>query len=103
MVKLGLRSARFAPVKYLFTRKGLVQVSVGKPEGDPMETRIENVIEVALPFVDDFSQNSKSGDTVELEVRWLFSPQSRLSTPSVIVYLSTRKSGEIDLCPNIAT
>jgi hypothetical protein len=69
VVKLDLHSARFAPVKYLFTRKGLVRASVRKPEGEPIEARIENAIEVALPFVDDFSQNSKSGETVELEVR----------------------------------
>lgn len=67
-VKFDPHSARFAPVKYLFTRKGLVRVSIGKPENEPIETRIENTIEVALQLVDDFSQNSESGETVELEV-----------------------------------
>ena len=62
-------SARFAPVKYLFDRKGLVRVSVLKSESELVVTRAENVIEVALPFVDDFSQYSESGDTIELEVR----------------------------------
>lgn len=33
-----------------------------------METCVENAIEVALPLVDDFSQNSESGETIELEV-----------------------------------
>lgn len=45
-----------------------MRVSVGNPENEPIETRVENAIEVALPFVDDFSQNSGSGETVELEV-----------------------------------
>ena len=61
-------SARFAPVKYLFTRKGLVRVSIGKPGNGHTETDVENAIEVALPFVDDFSQNPESGETMELEV-----------------------------------
>ncbi|KAF9653055.1 YebC-like protein [Thelephora ganbajun] len=60
-------NARFAPVKYLFTRKGLVRVSVGKPENESLETRVESAIEVALLFVDDFSQNPESGETIELE------------------------------------
>jgi len=59
--------ARFAPVKYLFNRKGLVQVSVGNSEGGPVVTRVENAIEIALPFVDDFSQKSESGDTTKLK------------------------------------
>lgn len=45
-----------------------MRVSIGKPENEPIDTRVENAIEVALPFVDDFSQNSESGETVELEV-----------------------------------
>jgi len=68
MVEFEPRSARFAPVKYLFTRKGLVRVSIGKPENGTIETRVENAIEVALPFVDDFSQNYESGETTELKV-----------------------------------
>jgi len=64
---LASHDARFAPVKYLFDRKGLVRVSVGKPENEPVETRAENAIEVALPFIDDFSQNSEPGETIELE------------------------------------
>jgi len=67
-VEFEPRSARFAPVKYLFARKGLVRVSIGTPEDGPIETRVENVIEVALPFVDDFSQNCESGETTELKV-----------------------------------
>lgn len=68
-------SARFAPVKYLFNRKGLVRVSIAKHENEPAVTRVENAIEVALPFVDDFFQSSESGDTIELEVRPRFSLQ----------------------------
>jgi len=60
-------SARFAPVKYLFNRKGLVRVSIAKHENEPAVARVENAIEVALPFVDDFFQSSESGDTIELE------------------------------------
>lgn len=67
-IEVGPYSARFAPVKYLFTRKGLVRVSIGKPENEPIETRAESAIEVALPFVDDFSQDSESGEAMELEV-----------------------------------
>ena len=68
---LTLPSARLTPVKYLFTRKGLVRVAVREPEDvdEPIGTRVEHVIEVALPFVDDFSQNgAESGDTIELKV-----------------------------------
>ena len=71
-VEFEPRSARFTPVKYLFTRKGLVRVSIGKPEDGLMETRVENTIEVALPFVDDFSQNCESGEATELKVSQLF-------------------------------
>jgi hypothetical protein len=73
MVEFDIFSARFAPVKYLFNRKGLVRVSIATPKNEPMVTCVENAIEVALPFLDDFSQNSESGDTTELEVRRLFS------------------------------
>ncbi|KAF9792352.1 YebC-like protein [Thelephora terrestris] len=62
--------ARLTPVKYLFTRKGLVRVAIREPEDvdEPIGTRVEHVIEVALPFVDDFSQNgAESGDTMELK------------------------------------
>lgn len=96
-------SARFAPVKYLFTRKGLVRVSIVMPEGGSIETRVESAIEVALPFVNDFAQNCQSGGTIELKVSWLFCFQSRLSPHSIQVYLQTRKSGETDVCPDIAT
>ena len=68
MVKFDPHSARFAPVKYLFTRKGLVRASIGNPGDEPIETRVENAIEVALPLIDDFSQNSESGEAIELEV-----------------------------------
>lgn len=73
IIELDLLSARFAPVKYLFNRKGLVRVSIWKPENDSLVTRVENAIEVALPFVDDFSHNPESKDTIELEVYRLFS------------------------------
>ena len=68
MFEFDPRSARFAPVKYLFTRKGLVRVSIGKPEDESIETRVENAVETSLPFIRDFSQNSESGETIELEV-----------------------------------
>lgn len=84
-VEFKLHSARFAPVKYLFTRKGLVRVSIEMPEDGPIETRVESAIEVALPFVDDFSQNCKSGGTTDLKVPWPFCFQSRLSH---VLYLS---------------
>jgi len=71
VVEFDPYSAHFAPVNYLFTRKGLVRVSVGKLENEPIGTRAEVAIEVALPFVDDFSQNSESRETIELEVRRL--------------------------------
>jgi len=45
-------SAHSALVKYSFTRKGLARVPIWKPENG---TRVENAIEVALPFVDSFS------------------------------------------------
>lgn len=47
-------------------------MSIGKPENELIATRVENTIEIALPFVDDFFQNSESGDVMELEVRRLF-------------------------------
>ena len=43
-------------------------MSAGTPEDKSTETRVENAIEVALPFVDDFSYNSDSGRGTELEV-----------------------------------
>ena len=76
-------------------------MSIDRSENKPIETRLENAIEVALPFVDDFSQNSESGETIELEVWRLSCVQSRPS-PSIIVHLPTRKPGKTDLCPNIA-
>ena len=103
MVEFEPRSARFAPVKYLFTRRGLVRVSVGKPENGPIGTRVENAIEVALPFVDDFSQNHEPGETTELEVSWIFCLHPRPSQNGTTVYLQTGKSGKVDLCPNVAT
>lgn len=50
-------------------------MSIGKSENELIVTGVENAIEVALPFLDDFSQDSESGDTIELEVRRLFSLQ----------------------------
>lgn len=102
VVEFDPHSARFAPVKYLFIRKGLVRVSIGKLENEPLETRTENVIEVALPFVDDFSQDSELGETIELEVYRLFLPLVSVLTASIIVHLQTRKSGKTDVCPNVA-
>jgi len=43
-------------------------VSIGKPENESIETRVENAIETALPFIHDFSQNAESGETIELKV-----------------------------------
>jgi len=80
VVEFDPHSARFAPVKYLFTRKGLVRVSIGKSENEPIEARVENAIEVALPFIDDFSQNSEPGETIELEVYWFFLPSASVLT-----------------------
>jgi len=64
---LASHNAHFAPVKFLFTRKGLVRVSIEKPENGSIEPRVENAIEAALPFVDDFSQNCEPGEMTELK------------------------------------
>lgn len=102
MTELDAFSARLAPVKYLFERKGLVRVSIGKAENESVAALVENAIEITLPFIDDFSQNSESGDMVELEVRRLFSLQvSVLKIPLVPVYLPTRKFGKSDLCTHV--
>ena len=104
MVECVRFSARFAPVKYLFSRKGLVRVSVEKPENEPIEICVENVLEVALPFVDDFSQNPGLGDTIELEVYLLFLHQVLAHYPlPCIVHLQTRKFREADLRAHLAT
>lgn len=77
-------------------------MSIEKPEGEPIETCIESAVEIALPFLDDFSQGSGSGDTVELEVRLhllLLSPFS----PSPVVYLPARKTRKTHIGTYVAT
>lgn len=102
MVEFDLLSARFAPVKYLFNRKGLVRVSIGKPENELTETCVDNAIEVALPFIDDFSQSPEQGDRTELEVRRPFPFKCWFSISSDVVNLPARKSGKIDLRTHLA-
>lgn len=72
-------------------------MSLGKPDDEPVGARVECAIEVALPFVDDFSQNAESGDTIELEVHPLFYFGFRPSPFTIVVYLPSRKFGEVNL------
>ncbi|KAI0948341.1 hypothetical protein AcV7_009117 [Taiwanofungus camphoratus] len=60
-------SARFAPVGFLFQRKGCVKVALDK--GEDFDARTERLIEAALEAeAEDFEQVDTADDTVEIEV-----------------------------------
>lgn len=61
-------SGRFAPVGFLFQRKGSVTVSLER--GADLDDRLERLIETALEAdAEDFEQSEPSDDVVEIEVR----------------------------------
>lgn len=60
-------SARFAPVGFLFQRKGSVTVTLER--GSDLDTQLEKLIETALEAeAEDFEQSDPSEDVVEVEV-----------------------------------
>lgn len=64
-------SARFAPVAFLFHRKGAVRVAV--EHGAGLDARLEGLIEAALEAgAEDFEQHdpAESEGVVEMEVRF---------------------------------
>lgn len=58
--------ARFAPVGFLFERKGSVRVSLQR--GEDYSERLERLIETALEADAEDFEESDSGDVVEVEV-----------------------------------
>jgi len=63
---LTAHSARFAPVKYMFTRKGCVRVRLEK--GSDAGSHIDQVLDVAVECgVEDFEQDLSDQDAVEIE------------------------------------
>jgi translational activator of cytochrome c oxidase 1 len=69
-MKLTYSSARFAPVKYMFTRKGCVRVRLEK--GSDTGSLIDQVLDAALECgAEDFEQDLSDQDAVEIEVSLL--------------------------------
>lgn len=70
------KSSRFAPVGFLFERKGLVRVSLDKTVLEDIDSEMERVFDVGLKMdVEDFNDrpSEENEESHELEVGCLFS------------------------------
>jgi len=66
---LNTHNARFAPVGFLFVRKGLVRIALDKEPVDDLNRRIEQTFDAALTTpAEDFRVSSDSDDPVEIDI-----------------------------------